>query len=190
MARIFEWSSQQSADGTKLLLRGSPGTQAGTPTKLPSPVTTRRGAAGPDFRCLDRRSGRPSSVVRAVRSAVRSDPSATGLAGLVALLTRLPALLTGLSTLLFIFFHIVCHEIVLPFRCATWRTSDLDRLLPISCSCCLEGLGRKRPGTRISQRIEVKGASKPGSMECSLERRLSIVALHLAFFATGRHFVS
>ena len=48
-------------------------------------------------------------------------PFLAGLSGLVAVLSRLSALLTRLSALLFVFFHIVCHEIVLPFQCATWR---------------------------------------------------------------------
>ena len=38
------------------------------------------------------------------------------LCGLVAWLSRLTALLAGLSTLLFVFLHIVCHEIFLPIR--------------------------------------------------------------------------
>jgi hypothetical protein len=43
----------------------------------------------------------------------------TGLAALLAALTGLPALLSRLSalaTLLFVFLHIVCHEIVLPLN--------------------------------------------------------------------------
>src|ERR1017187_2155709 len=38
------------------------------------------------------------------------------LCGLVAWLSRLTALLARLSTLLFVFLHIVCHEIFLPIR--------------------------------------------------------------------------
>jgi hypothetical protein len=52
---------------------------------------------------------------------------------LVAVLSRLSALLTRLSSLLFVFFHIVCHEIFLPFQCATWRTLRFNRPLSISC---------------------------------------------------------
>jgi hypothetical protein len=45
------------------------------------------------------------------------------LSGLV-LLSRLFALLTSLSTLLSVFFHIVCHEIVLLLKRATWRVLE------------------------------------------------------------------
>ncbi len=54
-------------------------------------------------------------------------PALTGLAflamfsGLVALVSRLSAVLTGLATLLPVLFHIVRHGVVLPFMCATWR---------------------------------------------------------------------
>ena len=55
------------------------------------------------------------------------------LSGLVALLTTLTGLavlarLSGLSALLFVFFHIVCHEIVLPLERATCALCDLNRL--------------------------------------------------------------
>jgi hypothetical protein len=53
-----------------------------------------------------------------------------GLSGLVAVLSRLSTLLTRLATLLFIFFHIVCHEIVL-----LWR-GDLAHS-PIKIDCLL-----------------------------------------------------
>jgi hypothetical protein len=50
------------------------------------------------------------------------------LAGLLATLTGLASLLaltrlSALTTLLFVFLHIVCHENSPPFACASWRTS-------------------------------------------------------------------
>jgi hypothetical protein len=55
------------------------------------------------------------------------------LAGLIALLPRLSALLAGLTTLLFVFFHIVCHEIFLPWSTLRGALCNLNRLLSISC---------------------------------------------------------
>jgi hypothetical protein len=47
------------------------------------------------------------------------------LSGLITVLSRLAALVPGLSTLLFVFLHVVCHKMVLPLERATGRTLSI-----------------------------------------------------------------